>query len=254
MLGRRARGARRSTRAVIPALFAIAAGATGIHAAGELEHALSQPTARAWLLVAYALLRTGVTVAFAVFTVGRSVPRSRSRSPVAILACATAIAAVLAFEVPHSSTPEGVLLAGELIAVVSCAWLLTSVCFLGRCFGVLPEARGLVTRGPYGIVRHPVYLGEIGACAGLAIAAPSLIDAAILSAFIVAQAVRMRLEERAVAAAFPEYEAYALRTPRLFPRWRATRSAPFGSVRSPGDGVVAGEATSAIVSRATSRA
>jgi hypothetical protein len=64
----------------------------------------------------------------------------------------------------------------------------------------------------------------------------------------------MRLEERALEAAFPEYEGYALRTPRLLPRRRANRPVPFGSVRSPGDGLGAGEATSAIVSRATSRA
>jgi protein-S-isoprenylcysteine O-methyltransferase Ste14 len=254
MMGWRPRGARHWARAVVPALFAIAAVGKGVHTTGELERAVSQPSTRAWLLVVYALLRTGVTVAFAVFTVGRSVPRSRSRSPVAFIACAAAVAAVLAFEDPAPSTPEGVLLAGELIAVASCVWLLVSVCFLGRCFGVLPEARGLVTRGPYSVVRHPVYLGEIGACAGLAIAAPSLIDAAVLCAFVVAQAVRMRLEERAVAAAFPEYEAYALRTPRLLPRWRASGSAPFGSVRSPGDGLSAGDATSTIVSRATSRA
>jgi protein-S-isoprenylcysteine O-methyltransferase Ste14 len=254
MMRRRPRGAQHWASAVVPAGFAIAAAGTGLHASGELERAIAHPTMRAWLLVAYALLRTGVTVAFAVFTIGRSVPQSRSRSPVAFLACAAAIAVVLAFEDPAPSTPEGVLLAGELIAVASCVWLLISVCFLGRCFGVLPEARGLVTRGPYGVVRHPVYLGEIGACAGLAIAAPSALDTAVLCGFVVAQAVRMRLEERAVAAAFPEYEEYALHTPRLVPRLRSIRPPASDSQRPRGDALHTGQAASPIAPRATSRA
>jgi protein-S-isoprenylcysteine O-methyltransferase Ste14 len=228
MMGWRPRSAQHWTRAVVPALFAIAAVGKGFHAARELEQAVSHPTTRAWLVVVYALLRTGVTLAFAVFTVDRSAPRTPSRSPVALLACAAAIAAVLAFEDPAPNTPEGVLLAGELIAVAACVWLLVSVCFLGRCFGVLPEARGLVTRGPYSLVRHPVYIGEIGACTGLAVAAPSSINAAVLAAFVVAQAVRMRLEERALTQAFPEYDLYAARTPRLLPR--LTRSGPTTSV------------------------
>ena len=75
-----------------------------------------------------------------------------------------AIAAVLAFTPPGSGSEQGLMLVGELVAVLACLWLLASVLALGRCFGVLPEARGLVTRGPYRTVRHPVYLGEIAAC------------------------------------------------------------------------------------------
>ena len=33
--------------------------------------------------------------------------------------------------------------------------------FLGRSFSVMPEARRLVTDGPYGLVRHPLYVCEI---------------------------------------------------------------------------------------------
>jgi protein-S-isoprenylcysteine O-methyltransferase Ste14 len=91
------------------------------------------------------------------------------------------------------------------------------VLFLGRCFGVLPEARGVVRRGPYRLVRHPVYLGELGAWAGLAIAAPSVANGGVFAGLIVAQVVRMRLEERALAEAFPEYVAYASTTPSLIP-------------------------------------
>jgi protein-S-isoprenylcysteine O-methyltransferase Ste14 len=135
------------------------------------------------------------------------------------------MAAVIAFTEPGRSTPEGVVLVGDLVAVAFCIWLLVSVIALGRCFGVLPEARGLVTSGPYRFVRHPIYVGEIGACAGLAVAAPTLGNAAVMGALVVAQTVRMRLEERALTQAFPEYAEYAAGTPRLVPRLELLRVA-----------------------------
>jgi len=239
---------------VVPAVFAIAALATGVHAADSVGNAITELTPRAWLLALYALLRTGVALAFVLFTLDRDQPQGLARSPVAIAVCALAIGAVVAFTGPSSTTPEGFVLAGDVVAVLFCIWLLVSVAFLGRNFGVLPAARGMVTRGPYRLVRHPVYLGEIGACAGLALAAPSIYNAAVLAALCVAQATRMNLEERTLSAAFPDYERYALRTPRLFPARRPTHPAPSCSARSLGDGRGASESPSAAVPRATSRA
>jgi protein-S-isoprenylcysteine O-methyltransferase Ste14 len=205
------------TRWTVPVLFAIAAASTGLHTAGDLGHALTQPSTRAWLVLTYGVLRTAVALAFALFTIGRAPAHRPSRSAVAVLACIAAMAAVIAFTAPGPATPEELLIAGELVAVAFCVWLLISVLFLGRCFGVLPEARGLVTSGPYRFMRHPVYLGEIGACAGLAIAAASLANAMVLATLIIAQVVRMHLEERALTQAFPAYAEYAASTPRLVP-------------------------------------
>jgi protein-S-isoprenylcysteine O-methyltransferase Ste14 len=202
----------------VPAVFALAAASIAVHAEADVARALTQQTTRSWLVVVYGILRTCVLLAFAVFTIGRAAPQQRSRNPLAFVACAAAMATVLAFSPPSQNTPEAVLLAGEGVALAFCTWLLVSVLFLGRCFGVLPEARGLVTQGPYRLVRHPLYLGEIGACAGLAIAAPSAANAAAVLAVIVAQTVRMRLEEQALLQAFPEYASYASRTPKLIPR------------------------------------
>jgi protein-S-isoprenylcysteine O-methyltransferase Ste14 len=210
-------GAHRARSWLVPALFAAAALATATRAAGGIGNAIGHPGTRAWLVASYDLLRTGVSVAFALFTVGRAAPRRPARSPAAFAACAIAVIAVVVFGDPPRHTPELAVVAGEVIAVAFCVWLLIAVCFLGRCFGVLPEARGLVTRGPYAIVRHPVYLGEIGACLGLVVAAPLIWNGVILGTFLVAQSVRMGLEERALTAAFPEYESYARRVPRLVP-------------------------------------
>lgn len=225
-------------RLVVPALFGVAAITTGTHAAAIIGHAAGHPSVHAWLVAAYDILRTGVSAAFALFTVGRAAPRHPARSPVAFVACGVAMAAVVAFGDPPPHTPGTLVVAGELVAVASCTWLMVAVAFLGRCFGVLPEARGLVTRGPYGVVRHPVYLGEIGACVGLAIAAPTLPNAIALGALGAAQGVRMRLEERALQAAFPEYEHYARQVPRLVPVPRhlvSLRARPGAETLSHGD-------------------
>jgi protein-S-isoprenylcysteine O-methyltransferase Ste14 len=223
----------RLTRSLVPALFGLAATTTAASAVQGVAHALGQPTTHAWLLAGYDVVRAGVAVVFVLFTIGRAEPRRRARNPLAYAACAAAVTSVILFAQPPRSTPEGLILAGEVIAVGAYLWVLASVIALGRCFGVLPEARGLVTRGPYRIVRHPVYLGEIGACIGLAVASPSMRNAAVLAAVIAAQSLRMRLEEGALIEAFPEYEAYAVKTPRLVPRFVSSRRTPAAASSRP---------------------
>lgn len=210
---------------VVPALFAAAAAATAFAVVHSVSHALAHPGARPVLQASYAALRAVVAGAFAFFTIGRTQARRRADNPVAFIACAVAMGAVLLFRSPPSGTPETLELIGESIAVVACALLVISVFALGRCFGVLPEARGLVTSGPYALVRHPVYATEIGAYLGLTVAAPVAGNACVLILLLAAQFVRMRFEERALAEAFPEYEDYSRTVPALIPTPRAAVAA-----------------------------
>src|SRR4051794_3857031 len=214
----------------IPAtLFALFTAATGATLVSGVQDALAHPSTRAWLVAGFWLLKTIVVAAFSYFLFVRGPSQRPARAPVAFVACALAMASAVALGEPGSGS-TATLVVGEGLAVAACAWLLASVLALGRCFGVLPEARGLVTRGPYRVVRHPVYLGELGAAAGLVIGAPVSRNLVAMAALIAAQIVRMRLEERALESAFPEYAAYAARTPRLLPWRRPTR--PLSAARS----------------------
>jgi protein-S-isoprenylcysteine O-methyltransferase Ste14 len=218
------------SRWVATSAFALLAAGTAMNVGQAVQDAVAEPALRAALVGGYWVLKLAVVLAFTVFVLLRGPSRRPSRDPVAFISCTAAIVAVVALQPPGDSTSTALVLAGDLLTLVSCAWLLAAVLALGRCFGILPEARGLVTRGPYRLVRHPVYLGELGAAAGLVVASPTLWNLGALAVFACAQAVRMPLEERALSAEFPEYHEYAARTPRLMPRLLARRAPqPVGS-------------------------
>ena len=56
--------------------------------------------------------------------------------------------------------------AGLVLVTLAAGLSLVSLLTMGRLFGVRPALRGLVMRGPYKFVRHPIYLsyvlGDIG--------------------------------------------------------------------------------------------
>jgi protein-S-isoprenylcysteine O-methyltransferase Ste14 len=198
--------------------FAVVAAANALSAAGAAATAVVEPSPRAFALAGYGLLKVAVVTTFATLVALRAPSRKPARDVLAFGACAVALVGLGAMLMPPKDAATSLVLAGDLVALVSCAWLLLSVLALGKCFGVLPEVRGLVTRGPYRLVRHPVYAGELGACAGLLLAAPRAWNVVVATAFAAAQVVRMRLEEAALAEEFPEYTTYAARTPRLVPK------------------------------------
>jgi protein-S-isoprenylcysteine O-methyltransferase Ste14 len=104
-----------------------------------------------------------------------------------------------------------------VVSIASFVGALWSLAYLRRSLSIIPEARTLSTGGPYRIVRHPLYLFEIMAAIGALAAAPGLISALSLVAFVGMQMVRAGYEEQLLVRTFPEYADYARRTRRLIP-------------------------------------
>lgn len=108
----------------------------------------------------------------------------------------------------------------ELGALLFCAGSVgaaASMLALGRSFAVLPGARELVARGPYGLVRHPMYLSELVMFVALVLPLPAWQSVALISLVSVALMWRICAEER-VLAALPEHARYVQRVrARLVP-------------------------------------
>ena len=206
------------SRFVVTAVFTGAAIVTALAAFDQVVTAVTDSGARNWALAGYWILRAAVVAAFSVFVAVRADPRTHARSPIAFISTGAALGSLLLLRQPTLGDETSLVLFGDFIAFASYIWLIVAVLYLGRCFGLLPEVRGLVTRGPYRLVRHPVYLGEFGAVVGFLVGAPSLWNLAAATLFAAAQGVRMRLEERALEQELPEYADYAAVTPRLLPR------------------------------------
>lgn len=134
-----------------------------------------------------------------------------------LVAMAGAIAPLFVTATPRADPTPALLLASALLTTLGSAASVVVLAHLGRSFSVSPQARGLVTRGPYALVRHPLYLAELVSMLGLMLQyAQPWAGAAIAAAFVL-QLVRMGFEETVLRAAYPAYEAYARRTARLIP-------------------------------------
>jgi protein-S-isoprenylcysteine O-methyltransferase Ste14 len=125
--------------------------------------------------------------------------------------------ALLLFPGQTRSTDLRVLTASDMLLACGMLWALYSLSYLRNRFSIVPEARGLVTSGPYRVVRHPVYLGEITAAVGLVLPTLFSLHALVFAVFLGAQLLRTHYEERVLRDAYPTYEAYARRTRRLIP-------------------------------------
>jgi protein-S-isoprenylcysteine O-methyltransferase Ste14 len=81
---------------------------------------------------------------------------------------------------------------------------------LGRSFGIVPANRGVVVRGPYLLMRHPIYAGYILSHVAFVLAHPTPRNIAVIlvsEALLVARAL---LEER-VLSHDERYRAYCNR-------------------------------------------
>jgi protein-S-isoprenylcysteine O-methyltransferase Ste14 len=108
-------------------------------------------------------------------------------------------------------------LASTVVIAIGMTGAIITALWLGRGFSIFPQARSLVTQGPYRLVRHPLYVCEqlAGFGAMLQFAMPWALMITLMS--LAAQFPRMHYEEGILAATYADYKAYAARTWRLVP-------------------------------------
>ena len=146
------------------------------------------------------------------------------RLAVIFIAFSGTFAAISASFLPGGTRRDGLILFGDLLATAGLAYSVWGLAYLRRSFSIIPEARRLVTGGPYGLSRHPVYLGEIATALGINIATGGWLSAVAIAYFVICELLRIGWEERILAQAFPgEYPEYARRVPRYIPNPFARR-------------------------------
>jgi protein-S-isoprenylcysteine O-methyltransferase Ste14 len=140
------------------------------------------------------------------------------RLAVVLIAFTGTFSAIGASFLPGGGRHEWLVLPADIIATAGLAYAVWGLAYLRRSFSIIPEARRLVTGGPYAFSRHPVYLGEIVAAVGVNLATGGLASALAVLYFVICEVLRMRWEEGVLARAFPDdYPAYARRVPRYAP-------------------------------------
>jgi protein-S-isoprenylcysteine O-methyltransferase Ste14 len=112
---------------------------------------------------------------------------------------------------PLAIKVEQVSVLSQAMGISGLALALWSMHVLGRSFGIAPADRGLVTAGPYRLVRHPMYLGELLSVLGALIGNVSLPNGLIVGLLAASLAWRILTEER-ILKAYDDYKAIT--------RWR----------------------------------
>ena len=114
-------------------------------------------------------------------------------------------------------TSQPIAIALQLIAVGLMVW--SRVTFGRRSFHAAanPTAGGLVTAGPYRIIRHPIYTAACLFGWAPIVVHWSLVSVALGILLLLGALVRMICEERLVKQKYPEYVEYARVTKRMVP-------------------------------------
>jgi protein-S-isoprenylcysteine O-methyltransferase Ste14 len=101
-------------------------------------------------------------------------------------------------------------LATALISCAGLALVIAGKATLGRSFGLVPANRGVVVRGPYVMMRHPIYAGYLLCHIGFLAAHPGTLNAVIMVIADTALIIRALFEER-VLGDDERYRAYCTR-------------------------------------------
>ena len=187
----------------------VGAGGAALFAYANLRFYL---TTHRLIGVAFLAEQMWVVVAYLVRRPARIVSR---RSGDWLLAFGGTFAGVL-FR-PVGVHPQWGLDAGLALQLAGLTVSIWSFLALGRSFGFVAADRGLVQRGPYSVVRHPIYAAYLLLYSGYLLQSLSVRNAVVMALAVSCNVGRVRAEER-VLATNREYSRYRDRVrSRLIP-------------------------------------
>lgn len=102
---------------------------------------------------------------------------------------------------------------------LGCVFIVPGLLIRALASGHVRKNEALATSGPYAYTRNPLYLGSLLIGIGFAVAARSWwVGAVLVVMFFAIYVPVIRDEEKFLRSKFPEFDEYARRVPRMFPR------------------------------------
>jgi protein-S-isoprenylcysteine O-methyltransferase Ste14 len=181
-----------------------------------MEHSFSDVTSTLHIV------HKGLLICFYVLVVALFFTRSQARATSSsLLARTLAYAGTFTpFILIFTRSPEtGITPTLLSISIMTCGMLfaLYSLKTLGRSFGIMPQARALVWSGPYRLIRHPLYVGEIMALGGTILTGFTIAKFGVFLLSAAIQSYRAIQEEKVLEETIPEYSVYKAATKRFIP-------------------------------------
>jgi protein-S-isoprenylcysteine O-methyltransferase Ste14 len=126
-------------------------------------------------------------------------------------------AALLMLLLPLATPNHTIEIASSVIMLAGTMGAIITIWHLNRSFSVFPQARVLVTSGPYRLVRHPLYVCEAMVVVGLSLTYSQPWGSLVALVVCLTQLPRIYFEEHVLSATFPEYAEYSDKTRAIVP-------------------------------------
>jgi protein-S-isoprenylcysteine O-methyltransferase Ste14 len=137
---------------------------------------------------------------------------------ISILGLMIMVAAMLGLWYDHALySPTPIVIGVQAAAICLVIW--ARITFGRRSFHAAanPTEGGLMTKGPYRFIRHPIYTAACVICLAGILAHPSIVSITLGALLFVGTLMRMLTEERLVTERYPAYREYARVTKRMVP-------------------------------------
>lgn len=152
----------------------------------------------------------------AVMSIARFAPRT-STVNLRTLAASGAMLILPCLMRPTNLSSGALATAGLVFELFGVALSQVARVYMGRSFGVLPANRGIVSKGPFRWIRHPIYLGWMILSIGYAMSYPNARNIMLIVTTFGFMVWRI-VQEEAHLSADPEYRRYMRRVRyRLWP-------------------------------------